>query len=416
MANVSGDRGLRRSVGRLVLVIALALLGLALAEALRAWMGVRPLQLADSPLYAKSISALLAVGLFASAFSISRGELRRNARIVLLAITTGVAFKAMATGGIMALAYGSAGYLLLGVAMAQIDPLSVAASLRDSRMSVRARSVLSAWASFDDPVTVLLVVYLASVTLPGAARHGPGAMAGAGSGARQLALNAALVAVAALAWPGSGRLGRNREREALRNVVRCLVLAGLLAAAASFGLLAGITVCGLFFRPPIDRVLTASVSLAFYGATFLLGLLLLTGVNVAAGALLGVSVFGVQVVTGTIISRGMPRDDRVHLALGQQNGLTAIVLALALEPYLPAAVGIIAVAILVVNALHIASNGIWHFLSNAAPGPGIAGTRAAAVSRREGTHAAAVSRREQTGAAGGELGSAGVAAPRGIPG
>jgi hypothetical protein len=83
-----------------------------------------------------------------------------------------------------------------------------------------------------------------------------------------------------------------------------------------------------------------------------------TGVNVLAGMLLGACVFLAQALTGLIIGHGMPRNDRVHLALGQQNGLTAIVLALALQPYLPSAVGIIAIAILVVNTLHISSNGI----------------------------------------------------------
>ena len=58
----------------------------------------------------------------------------------------------------------------------------------------------------------------------------------------------------------------------------------------------------------------------------------------------------------------MPRDDRVHLALGQQNGLTAIVLALALQPYLPSAVGIIAMAVLTVNALHLVTNGAWDLM------------------------------------------------------
>jgi hypothetical protein len=66
-----------------------------------------------------------------------------------------------------------------------------------------------------------------------------------------------------------------------------------------------------------------------------------------------------QTRAGALIGRDLPRGDRVRLALGQQNGLTAIALALALQPYLPSAVGIIAIAILVVNIMHILSNGIW---------------------------------------------------------
>jgi hypothetical protein len=51
--------------------------------------------------------------------------------------------------------------------------------------------------------------------------------------------------------------------------------------------------------------------------------------------------------------------DRVYLALGQQNGITAVILALALQPVLPYAVSVVAPAILAVNILNIASNGVW---------------------------------------------------------
>src|SRR5580700_4510383 len=255
-------------------------------------------------------------------------------------------------------------------------------------MSARARSVLSAWASFDDPVTVLLVVYLAALVLPAAARAPSGTLVSIASGSyvTQIAGNAALVAIAAIAWrltaarpppsdtaarpAASGTAARPAAsdtaaarpavpRPAIRTAAQCVILVVLIAAAVRFGLLIGITVCGLFYRPAIGAWLDRTVGAAFYAATFLLGMLLLTGTRLLAGLLLGASAFAAQVIAGFVISRGMPRDDRVYLALGQQNGITAIILALALEPYLKSAVGIIAVAILVVNVMHILSNGIW---------------------------------------------------------
>jgi NhaP-type Na+/H+ or K+/H+ antiporter len=370
MTDASEDGGLRRSVRRLVLVILLALLGLAVSAIVQAGSGVRLRQVANSALYGKSITALLAIGLFASVYGISRRELWRNARVVLVAITFGVAFKAMLTGGIMALAYGSVGYLMLGVAVAQIDPLSVAATLQDSAMSQRAKSVLSAWASFDDPVTVLLVAYLAWFTLPGGRSHGQDALLGIGATSylEQVLLNAALVAAAGTAWYVLSVFRRGRGSTVAWNVLCCLILVCLIVVAAGLGLLVGITVCGLFYRPHIEAVISGVVNIAFYAATFLLGMLLVTGVNIAAGVLLGMSVFVVQVLAGGVfISRGMARGDRVYLALGQQNGLTAIVLALALQPYLPAAVGIIAIAILVVNVLHISCNAVWDTVRNKIP-------------------------------------------------
>jgi NhaP-type Na+/H+ or K+/H+ antiporter len=369
MTNASEDEGLRGSARRLTLVVVLAVLGFGFSELLQASSGVRLRHVSTSLPYSKSITLLLVIGLFASAFGISRRELRLNARVVLVAITFGVAVKAALTGGIMALAYGNMAFLLLGVAVAQIDPLSVAATIRHSGMSRQAKAVLSAWASFDDPVTILLVAYLASFTLFRSGSPAAGSLVGAGFGsyAGQIMLNAALVAVAGLAWyliTLRGRFG-----DGSRHALSCLVLAGLIAAAVAFNLLIGITVCGLFFRPSIQRIISTAVSLAFYTATFLLGMLLVAGVNIPAGILLGISVFLVQILTGALIGRRMSRRDRVGLALGQQNGLTAIVLALALQPYVPAAVGIIAIAVLVVNILYISANGAGELIQGNHSGP-----------------------------------------------
>lgn len=359
MTDDSTVAGLRRPVRRLVIVITVALAGLTTSAALQLSTGVAARQFDNSVIYGKGITALLAVGLFASVYGISRRELRRNAWVVLVAVTVGVTAKAFIAGGVMAAVYGTAGYLLLGVAVAQIDPLSVAASLDDSRMSARAKAVLSAWASFDDPVTVLLVAYLAAATLPGVRARGAGALAGLGAGSpvTQIGMNAVLVMAAAAGWYLIEVRGPG-VRTVRGNAAACAVLVALIAAAVSFGLLVGITVCGLFFRPRLERVISRVVGGAFCAATFLMGMLLITGLNVAAGIVLGVVVFAAQALVGTAISRGMAGPDRMRLALGQQNGLTAIVLALALQPYLPSAVGIIAVAILAVNTLHIVANGL----------------------------------------------------------
>jgi len=335
----------------LLLVIGVAAAGVVTSFALQGIWGIHVQDMPGSPLYGKFTSSLLAVGLFASSYGISRGELRRNARVVLIAVTLGVAIKAGIVGTIMAFAYGGVGFLLLGIAVAQIDPLSVAATLRRSGMSERAKAILAAWASFDDPVTILLV-YAGSFLLP-AVRHGSGAGLGPGAGSylSQILFNVLLIGAAALLWSGLGRVPAR-----FRLIPQCLGLVGLLVAAAGYGLLVGITVCGLFYRPRIAAALDRAVDFAFCMATFSLGLLLLTGINVLAGILLGVSVFCAQILVALAITRGLPRVDRRYLALGQQNGLTAIVLGLTLQPYLPQSVGIIAVSILTVNTLNIYSN------------------------------------------------------------
>jgi Sodium/hydrogen exchanger family len=400
MANAQLRGETRASVRRLLLVIALAAAGLFVSVIVQGAFGVDVRQFADSLFYGKLISALLVVGLFASAFGISRRELRRNARIVLVAVTAGVAVKAGLVGAIMALVYGSAGYLLLGVAVAQIDPLSVAATLRHSGMSERAKSILSAWASFDDPVTVLLV-FFGSYAISGGHR---GVQGSAGSYLSQIVLNAALIAVAAVGWYVLAVLCRGRVSAGIGCLLQCLVLAGLLAVAAAYGLLVGITVCGLFFRPPVGAAVDCIVGFAFYGAAFLLGMLLVEGVNVPAGILLGASVCIAQVFVALAVTRGLPRADRVHLMLGQQNGLTAIVLGLALQPYVPQAVGTIAIAILTVNVIHIYTNRRWGPKSQVSAAPSwkdgrsarplsTTGSRLAQVPEKRRSHVALTVRR-----------------------
>lgn len=358
LSGASSRRWFGRPARRLLCVLLAAFIGMLVSWVIGEAGGIHAHQIEASAFYGKSVAGLLAIGLYVSVYGISREELRKNAIVVLVAVTVGVTAKAFLGGAVMVIAYGGAGYLLLGVAVAQIDPLSVAASLRDRRMSDRAKSVLSAWAAFDDPITVLLVVYLAAVSLPTAGLRGSGVLAGDGGYLWQLGYNGLLIAAGGMAWYLLG-VWRGAHGRRCARALQYLVLAGLIAVAAAFGLYAGIAVCGLFFRPEIDSVVGWIVNVAFYAAAFLLGMLLSTGVLVGAGVLLGVSVFLAQVLAGLVISRGMPLDDRVRLALGQQNGVTAIILALAIQPYFPVAVGVVAVAILTVNILHILSNACW---------------------------------------------------------
>lgn len=229
MIGVSWDGRLQRSVSRLALVIFIALLGLAVSVVGQAFSGVRLRQVTGSLPYGKGTEALLAIGFFVGVYTIPRRELRQNARTVLAAITFGVAVKAVLAGSIMALAYGGTGYLLLSVAVVQIDPLSVAAPLQHSIRSQRARSVLSARASFDDPVKVLLVAYLVWIMLSPPSPHDQGALVALDSGfsPAQITLNVALAAVVGLAWYLLGEAFRDCGCARLHSTLPGLVLAGL---------------------------------------------------------------------------------------------------------------------------------------------------------------------------------------------
>ncbi|PWI18269.1 hypothetical protein DI272_32090 [Streptomyces sp. Act143] len=310
---------------------------------------------AGGGLYGHLTAGLLAVGLYGSASGVGRPEGRGDVYRIVVAITFGVVVKAAFIAGALWLAFhGKSDYLVLAVAMAQIDPLSVSAMLEARDMSPRAKSLLAAWASFDDPVTTVLVVILGSMVLTDAGSVSSGAT----SYAETLIGNAVLLVVAAGLWlvVRQPRARRDEPVGPRRAVLQIGALVALLAVATWQFLMLGLAVSALFFRPPLGRWLGRATNAALWVATFLLGMLLAKGAVYSVGAVLGVATFVAQGVVGAVVTLGFTARDRTSLCLSQQNGITAIILALLLEPTLPEAVAVVAPAILVVNLLHLTSN------------------------------------------------------------
>jgi NhaP-type Na+/H+ or K+/H+ antiporter len=370
-------------------------LGLSLLAALAGWLVARPMHisaLAHTSWYMEVATLLLAVGLFSSTHSISLPDARAHWRLVLAAVTLGVVAKAAMIALVMVACFHRSEYLVLGIAVAQIDPLAVAAQARGKHISDSARTILYAWASFDDPVTVLLTVYLSAIALGGhPARTGldgfllgllPNLLvalvaaawarwrwrgwarsrAAAGSAppapgpvpvpVGALAVGATATATLVAPAPATSRTARGRM-----DMLDVAFIALLLVGAAHFSLLLGVAIAGLYLRPAAFSSLDRVTRVAFYLAALALGLVLaVRGSSVVAGTVLGVTAFAAQAVVATVLAHRLPWSDRRYLMLAQQNGITAIVLALILESDFPGTVGIIAPAVLVVNALNAVTN------------------------------------------------------------
>ena len=325
-----------------------------------------------SPVYGFFITALLGFGLYASTRGIVIAEFRRQLRTVVLAVTLGVLAKVALIFGVVFFAFRDPAHLVLAVAVAQIDPLSVAAMRAKSRMSDSAKALLSAWASFDDPITVLLTVYITAFALRG------GAVGGVGSFAVDLVLNLALAGVAFVLW--ALLRGPVRRAEAGGRAVRYAVRAVMVVAVPAIGfvavqhsLLLALALLGLFFRPDLGRWVDGLAQAGMVLAIAAVGLVLAAEFSWAlagVGAVLGVAAFGAQAVVAfalTVPKRW--RGDRVRLALGQQNGLTAIILALLLEPAFPGAIAVVAPAVVVVNLVHAVANGLYDRVAPPRPAP-----------------------------------------------
>ena len=114
-------------------------------------------------------------------------------------------------------------------------------------------------------------------------------------------------------------------------------------------------ITGLFLRPKIDRLVNVSVKICFAVALFLIGMHLISGLEVMWGFIVGLSVVFAQIATVILFMRAMSVRDRAYLACSQQNGITAIILALLFETQNVAVAGIVAFAILVINLVHTLS-------------------------------------------------------------
>ncbi|MER5831353.1 cation:proton antiporter [Streptomyces sp. NPDC002130] len=368
------DRGRRRKLPAVPAVLLGALGALLLGTSIG--LAADPTGLVGTTGYVVATGLLLAVGLYGSTYGIDLADLRRDLRGVVAAVTLGVVLKAAMISGVMVWAFDRPEYLVLGIVVAQIDPLSVTALSKDGHMSQRARSLLTAWASFDDPMTVLLTLYVAGYAYTAAGHTGTPSVVGGGAQgyALGLALNALLLGGALLAWWAGGKVWPAREseqqlarpRRPATPLAVLLVVVMLVLAAANMLMLA-VAVAGLFLRTQaFTRPLARAVTSAFLLATALLGLFVAQGVSIKPGLLLGGSAFLAQAVVAVLLMplfvSGLSGRDRVLLGIGQQNGLTAVLLALTLERDFPKTVGIVAPAVVTVNLLHYGAQiafGCW---------------------------------------------------------
>jgi NhaP-type Na+/H+ or K+/H+ antiporter len=294
--------------------------------------------LPHQPFYDTFTYALLAVGLYGSVHGIHLEELKSHRSIVLRAVTIGVLMKTLVIGAVLYFVTRNAAAFLLGLAVAQIDPLSVANLLQggSSKLSGRAKTILGAWSSFDDPMTVLLSIYALYFFLP---RSGDASL-----------LDSVLPFFAGLAQNLLFVLAVYLIQRYLNltHPAKLFLLAACFAAAIAFNWMLGIAFIGLFLRPEIKK-LPLIISTAFYIAVLLLGFLLVNGIYWMEGLALGAGAILAQILVGFLLTRDLPANERLYLAFAQQNGITAMILALFFEKDLAGTVGIVAPAIIFIN-------------------------------------------------------------------
>lgn len=359
-----------RHLSRLAVLAGIAGFGTLLAW-LFDWRGLE-----HSLPYIIVASALLCFGLYMAVYGIDRTEAKRHWRVVTIAITFGVLAKYLIIFASAFMLTQDWKYAVLGMAVAQIDPLSVAALENDSRMKPRTRTILAMWASFDDPMTALATPFIL-----GLAASKVNQELAAGEGWVDILVDIlpfvlALVIVGFVAL--RGRMSKKNPARLWQKIEnsdkhKTGIIGIIGAATTTLRLYSAAALTGWFVRPKWlgGRVGELALSTALYGATFLLGILLAGGVDVRGGFILGIATYGSQILVAWLVvwfavlaskkegEHKLSKRDTWHLALAQQNGITAIVLALNLEPFISGAVAAVSLAIVVVNLLNFAVN--WGF-------------------------------------------------------
>jgi hypothetical protein len=291
----------------------------------------------------RAIALLLGIGLLAGTFTINLKEMtKQDWKLVAWAVTAGVAAKALFVGGIVFGVTGNPNAWVIGVNVAQMDPLSANALMDKTSLSPRAKDLLKAWAAGDDPFTVAAVVAMIAAQAGFHVNFGiPPEAIGVHDAhtfgvyfVQNFAMMATLVFVFKYAYRGS-------------TAARVLVMLGLLATTVFVGAqwfwMFGIALTGLFMRPDdesvsslIEKVLERCSGFAYVAAGCIVGLLIwqngLGLGDLGLGLLIGTAAYVSQALVAPLLMRGLERDftktDRGLLARAHQNGLTACLLAL----------------------------------------------------------------------------------------
>lgn len=355
-------------VRQLIRLTILALLGFATA----AFFGWQNLE--HSPLYMLVASGLLCIGLYFAVCGIDKTEAKEHWRVIVIAVTAGVLLKYCIIAASMFGITHDWRYIVFAMAVTQIDPLSVAALSDGERLKPHTQTVLNAWAATDDPMTSVLtpIALLAGSHLSHGQFNGQSDWLGLMTDLLPFAL--ALIVVGFAAWKQRFGLAaplsmrKVHDHEITKNTMAALaVIIGAPTRLFSFP-----AFVGWGYRPAwttneklVGRILTTTLG----AATFLLGILLADSHGFGGGPLLGAVTFGSQAVATWCVlglaekfggqTSAFSRRDKLQLALGQQNGITAILLALMLEPNAPDAVATIGSAIVTINVLHFVCN--WAF-------------------------------------------------------
>ncbi|MCG8366786.1 MAG: hypothetical protein MJA27_26060 [Pseudanabaenales cyanobacterium] len=308
------------------------LLTVSIALGLSAYIFALTIQLdiRDLPYLDKLMSAAIAIGLYFNTFEIETNLLRNQIGTVLKILLFGVPIKILLPAASLALLYFfdvPDGYWIAGLCstvVAQIDPISTDSFLRQSGMRDESKIILRAWASLDDPITVLFAFYI-FLPLALSQSFNPG----------DYLLNLLLtLSIWITLFIIHSNLIRNQP---LQSYIEITLLTAVVLYTVASGQFLLPAVVGLFIRPTLlqrnPQISQTITSVIFYISAIVLGSLAgIVPIKWLAGLSLALPMFFMaQTIVAYVLIKDCGLQDKLRIMLGHQNGMTAMLLTISLE-------------------------------------------------------------------------------------
>lgn len=210
-------------------------------------------------------------------------------------------------------------YLCASV-IAQMDPIAAAKSLDKSKISKKSETILRAWTSFDDPISILFAFY---IFLP--------LLVSNNFSFSQYFVRIAADLVGCLTVYYCSKWLNTIDTDIKKNLEIIFIVIIIVYSVLSDSFILS-AFAGLFLRPIASEKLEIIISPIFYFSVIVIGLLSTNrSFDWLSGGILAFSTFflGQVIVTFLFLKESMANKARVMF--GHQNGMTAILLTVAIE-------------------------------------------------------------------------------------
>ncbi|MEM6252950.1 MAG: hypothetical protein AAF821_08505 [Cyanobacteria bacterium P01_D01_bin.156] len=291
---------------------------LALSRVFGPDFSIRNISILNHSVLQPAMFIAVAAGLYLNVSEINTSELLKNRAAILAVLLVGVPVKILVPGFILfgVSSFGLGVALLCATVIAQIDPILTARNVDPERFSEKSGTILRCWSSFDDPITVLFAFY---VFLPLFFEASSGSIGSYLFG----------LCIETLVCGSTARFlyDANIRSQKLGVVATCL-------SSALLGRFLLPAALGLAVRPfRNERTKTTLLNWIFwFSAAVIGGLAVGLDINWTAGLVLGVSTFAIaQPLVSLMFIRGDSPPNFWRIVFGHQNGMTAILLTIAIE-------------------------------------------------------------------------------------